>query len=255
MQVSSSTGKFVSAALQPRRFKRYHDNAEDDNNDNNNDNNNNNNDDDDDDGLTQDEKMERETRRRRRDGSTSQGTPLFTAVHASTTNSRDAANRPARLTTQHLVNFYQRCNPSGFHYNSAFNPRRLLTKNGRACLNHGYDNEHNDLILYVNMALEPTQEEQGVVVVVLLLLQPQLQPLPLFPLRQAAEQQPQPQLQPLLLFHLPLFFQKRTVHRRQETPLHVRHDGTPSQTCSAAERSARWCAARIPKRERRSPLR
>ncbi|XRB05810.1 dual specificity protein kinase YAK1 [Pycnococcus provasolii] len=157
MQVSSSTGKFVNAALQPRRFKRYHDNAEDDNNDNDNDNNNNNNDDDDDDdGLTQDEKMERETRRRRRDGSTSQGTPLFTAVHASTTNSRDAANRPARLTTQHLVNFYQRCNPSGFHYNSAFNPRRLLTKNGRACLNHGYDNEHNDLILYVNMALEPT---------------------------------------------------------------------------------------------------
>ena len=233
MQVSSSTGKFVNAALQPRRFKRYHDNAEDDNDDNNN--NDNNNDDDDDDGLTQDEKMERETRRRRRDGSTSQGTPLFTAVHASTTNSRDAANRPARLTTQHLVNFYQRCNPSGFHYNSAFNPRRLLTKNGRACLNHGYDNEHNDLILYVNMALEPTQEEQGVVVVVLLLQQPQLQPL--------------------LIFPLPLLLQKRTTHRRQEIPLHVRHDGTPSQTCSAAKRSARWCAARIPKRERRSPLR
>ena len=202
----------MNAALQPRRFKRYHDNAEDDNDDNNN--NDNNNDDDDDDGLTQDEKMERETRRRRRDGSTSQGTPLFTAVHASTTNSRDAANRPARLTTQHLVNFYQRCNPSGFHYNSAFNPRRLLAKNGRACLKHGYDNEHNDLILYVNMALEPTQEEQGVVVVVLLLQQPQLQPLPLFPLRQAAEQQPQPQLQPLLLFHLPLL----CVHWRTVVP-------------------------------------
>lgn len=56
---------------------------------------------------------------------------------------------PLRQLTTGLVETYHICNPQ-FRYESAHNPRRVLTKPSKAAHNDGYDNEDYDYILYVN---------------------------------------------------------------------------------------------------------
>lgn len=51
--------------------------------------------------------------------------------------------------TSDLAQTYTRCNPN-FRYETAANPRRVLTKPSKGMLNDGHDNEDNDYILYVN---------------------------------------------------------------------------------------------------------
>ncbi|KXN91029.1 Serine/threonine-protein kinase ppk15 [Leucoagaricus sp. SymC.cos] len=56
---------------------------------------------------------------------------------------------PLRQLTTNLVETYRICNPQ-FRYESAHNPRRVLTKPSKPAHNDGYDNEDYDYILYVN---------------------------------------------------------------------------------------------------------
>lgn len=65
---------------------------------------------------------------------------------------------PLQALTTHLPGTYRICNP-GFKYESARNPRRVLTKPSKGVKNDGYDNEDSDYILYVNDILG--SEEAG----------------------------------------------------------------------------------------------
>ncbi|KAF8441687.1 kinase-like domain-containing protein [Boletus edulis BED1] len=56
---------------------------------------------------------------------------------------------PIRQLTTHIVDTYHICNPQ-FRYESAHNPRRVLTKPSKPAHNDGCDNEDYDYILYVN---------------------------------------------------------------------------------------------------------
>ncbi|KAF7792344.1 hypothetical protein EIP86_003380 [Pleurotus ostreatoroseus] len=56
---------------------------------------------------------------------------------------------PVRQLTTNIVETYHICNPA-FKYESAANPRRVLTKPSKPSHNDGYDNEDYDYILYVN---------------------------------------------------------------------------------------------------------
>ncbi|KAF2281531.1 kinase-like protein [Westerdykella ornata] len=65
---------------------------------------------------------------------------------------------PLQALTTHLPSTYRICNPN-FKYESARNPRRVLTKPSKGVKNDGYDNEDSDYILYVNDILG--SEESG----------------------------------------------------------------------------------------------
>jgi hypothetical protein len=54
-----------------------------------------------------------------------------------------------RQLTTNILETYHICNPQ-FRYESAHNPRRVLTKPSKPAHNEGYDNEDYDYILYVN---------------------------------------------------------------------------------------------------------
>ncbi|CAK5281785.1 unnamed protein product [Mycena citricolor] len=56
---------------------------------------------------------------------------------------------PLRQLTTNLIETFHICNPQ-FRYESAHNPRRVLTKPSKPSHNEGYDNEDYDYILYVN---------------------------------------------------------------------------------------------------------
>ncbi|KAF8518772.1 kinase-like domain-containing protein [Gautieria morchelliformis] len=56
---------------------------------------------------------------------------------------------PLRALTTQITATYNLCNPQ-FRYESAHNPRRVLTKPSKPAHNDGYDNEDYDYILYVN---------------------------------------------------------------------------------------------------------
>ena len=57
--------------------------------------------------------------------------------------------QPLRALTTQITTTYNLCNPQ-FRYESAHNPRRVLTKPSKPAHNDGYDNEDYDYILYVN---------------------------------------------------------------------------------------------------------
>ncbi|KAG9127494.1 dual specificity protein kinase yak1 [Ceratobasidium sp. 392] len=61
---------------------------------------------------------------------------------------------PLRALTTHIAQTYNICNPE-FRYETAHNPRRVLTKPSKPVHNDGYDNEDYDYILYVNDWLGP----------------------------------------------------------------------------------------------------
>lgn len=61
---------------------------------------------------------------------------------------------PLRALTTHITQTYNICNPD-FRYETAHNPRRVLTKPSKPAHNDGYDNEDYDYILYVNDWLGP----------------------------------------------------------------------------------------------------
>ncbi|EJU04052.1 kinase-like protein [Dacryopinax primogenitus] len=67
---------------------------------------------------------------------------------------------PLKCLTSHLSQTYNICNPS-FNYESAHNPRRVLTKPSKPVHNEGYDNEDNDYILYVNDFLGGEESSNG----------------------------------------------------------------------------------------------
>ncbi|EKM54418.1 uncharacterized protein PHACADRAFT_258251 [Phanerochaete carnosa HHB-10118-sp] len=56
---------------------------------------------------------------------------------------------PVRQLTTNIIETFRICNPA-FRYESAHNPRRVLTKPSKPSHNDGYDNEDYDYILYVN---------------------------------------------------------------------------------------------------------
>ncbi|KAG8986559.1 dual specificity protein kinase yak1 [Tulasnella sp. 427] len=56
---------------------------------------------------------------------------------------------PLKSLTTHITSTYSICNPS-FRYETAHNPRRVLTKPSKPVHNEGFDNEDYDYILYVN---------------------------------------------------------------------------------------------------------
>ncbi|KAF9049985.1 hypothetical protein BJ165DRAFT_971028 [Panaeolus papilionaceus] len=56
---------------------------------------------------------------------------------------------PLRQLTTNILDTYRICNPQ-FRYESAHNPRRVLTKPSKPAHNDGYDNDDYDYILYVN---------------------------------------------------------------------------------------------------------
>jgi dual specificity protein kinase YAK1 len=58
-------------------------------------------------------------------------------------------SQPLRQLTTNITDTYRICNPQ-FKYESAHNPRRVLTKPSKPAHNEGYDNEDYDYILYVN---------------------------------------------------------------------------------------------------------
>jgi dual specificity protein kinase YAK1 len=58
-------------------------------------------------------------------------------------------SQPLRQLTTNILETYHICNPS-FRYESALNPRRVLTKPSKPAHNEGYDNDDYDYILYVN---------------------------------------------------------------------------------------------------------
>lgn len=66
--------------------------------------------------------------------------------------------QPLKCLTTNLAQTYNICNPQ-FRYETAHNPRRVLTKPSKPAHNDGYDNEDYDYILYVNDCLG-TEEGQ-----------------------------------------------------------------------------------------------
>ncbi|KAK7472731.1 dual specificity protein kinase yak1 [Stygiomarasmius scandens] len=56
---------------------------------------------------------------------------------------------PLQQLTTSITDTYHICNPQ-FRYESAHNPRRVLTKPSKPAHNEGYDNDDYDYILYVN---------------------------------------------------------------------------------------------------------
>src|SRR4051812_33048019 len=62
--------------------------------------------------------------------------------------------RPMLISTVDIVQLYRRCNPTGFRYQAALNPKRVLTRPSEGVLNGGADNSNSDLILYVNDILQ-----------------------------------------------------------------------------------------------------
>lgn len=66
--------------------------------------------------------------------------------------------QPLKCLTTNLAQTYNICNPQ-FRYETAHNPRRVLTKPSKPVHNDGYDNEDYDYILYVNDCLG-TEEGQ-----------------------------------------------------------------------------------------------
>jgi len=59
---------------------------------------------------------------------------------------------PLQALSMHLPTTYRLCNDK-FTYDYSRNPRRCLTKPGKAVRNDGFDNEDSDYILYVNDVL------------------------------------------------------------------------------------------------------
>ena len=72
-------------------------------------------------------------------------------------------SQPLRQLTTHITDTYRICNPQ-FKYESAHNPRRVLTKPSKAAHNEGYDNEDYDYILYVNDWLGTEEGHKSVIV-------------------------------------------------------------------------------------------
>ncbi|KAJ3227237.1 dual specificity protein kinase yak1 [Clydaea vesicula] len=64
-----------------------------------------------------------------------------------------------KYATQELPQYYNKCN-SEFNWLTEANPRRVLTKPAKPCLNDGFDNEDNDYILYVNDILGSKEHQQ-----------------------------------------------------------------------------------------------
>lgn len=62
---------------------------------------------------------------------------------------------PLKALTTNLNLTYQKVNPH-FRYETALNPRRVLTKPSKPAGNDGFDNEDSDYILYVNDLLGPS---------------------------------------------------------------------------------------------------
>lgn len=83
-------------------------------------------------------------------------------VNNQSTGRRQDANgqflSPLRQLTTHITDTYHICNPQ-FHYESASNPRRVLTKPSKPVHNEGFDNEDYDYILYVNDCLGSDQNK------------------------------------------------------------------------------------------------
>ncbi|KAI9476247.1 MAG: kinase-like domain-containing protein [Benjaminiella poitrasii] len=69
--------------------------------------------------------------------------------------------------TVHLIDTFKKRNPY-FEYNSAINPKRVLTKPSKPCKNDGYDNEHSDYILCVHDYIGHTDDEERYVITDLL---------------------------------------------------------------------------------------
>ncbi|EFI28220.1 CMGC/DYRK/YAK protein kinase [Coprinopsis cinerea okayama7 len=74
-----------------------------------------------------------------------QATPPIASPYAP----QNQSHQPLRQLTTNIVETYRICNPS-YRYESAHNPRRVLTKPSKPVHNEGYDNEDYDYILYVN---------------------------------------------------------------------------------------------------------
>lgn len=68
----------------------------------------------------------------------------------------------ARLT-KGIVETFHICNPE-FRFSENLNPKRFLTNPSAGVLNDGYDNEDNDLVLYVNSILVNTVSKQRYIV-------------------------------------------------------------------------------------------
>ncbi|EJD02869.1 kinase-like protein [Fomitiporia mediterranea MF3/22] len=73
---------------------------------------------------------------------------------------------PLRQLTTDITDTYHICNPQ-FHYESASNPRRVLTKPSKPMHNDGFDNEDYDYILYVNDWLGSEQNNRYLILDVL----------------------------------------------------------------------------------------
>ncbi|KAK9458198.1 kinase-like domain-containing protein [Dipodascopsis uninucleata] len=66
---------------------------------------------------------------------------------------------PIKAMTSQLHTTYRLCNPD-FRYESAKNPRRVLTKPSKGTKNSGYDNDNSDYILYVSDVLSGQRPDQ-----------------------------------------------------------------------------------------------
>lgn len=59
-----------------------------------------------------------------------------------------------------ICNTFKKRNPC-FEYDSAYNPKRVLTKPSAPVKNNGYDNENSDYILYVHGLLGSDDLEEN----------------------------------------------------------------------------------------------
>ncbi|KAI8993077.1 kinase-like protein [Trametes punicea] len=75
--------------------------------------------------------------------------PLITQPVGRRVDGNGVPITPLKQLTTNIVETYHICNPQ-FKYESAHNPRRVLTKPSKPVHNDGYDNEDYDYILYVN---------------------------------------------------------------------------------------------------------
>lgn len=73
---------------------------------------------------------------------------------------------PLRALTSSLTVTYKMCVPD-FDYRTSKNPRRVLTKPSQPRTNHGFDNDQNDYILYVNDILGVQENKKYMVVDIL----------------------------------------------------------------------------------------
>lgn len=76
--------------------------------------------------------------------------------------------QPLRLLTTGITDTYHICNPQ-FRYESASNPRRVLTKPSKPSHNEGFDNEDYDYILYVNDWLGTDSNKYVLVLIIFIL--------------------------------------------------------------------------------------